>query len=155
MILSLKNRLIIYSTTLVITTIVMAILTATLLIFKQTKEQNYLQLENAVNSAKSEFLEILPKIEKEYATFSNRKKVNSVLATAYGDNDILVLKDTFTYVGSVRNHFLDFGKNSTVDDFAFYLSNKDSDTSKLIIQYVDELGGLVIDGTTLCIVDDV
>jgi DeoR family ulaG and ulaABCDEF operon transcriptional repressor len=155
MILSLKNRLIFYSTTLVVTTIVMAILTATILIFKQTKEQNYVQLKNAVNSAKSEFLAILPEIEEEYADFSSRKKVNAALAAAFSDNDILVLKDTFTYVGSVRNHFLDFGKTSKVDDFAFYITSKETETSRLIIQYIHDLNGLVIDGTTLFIVDDV
>ena len=155
MILSLKNRLIFYSTTLVVITIVMAILTATILIFKQTKEQNYVQLKNAVNSAKSEFLAILPEIEEEYADFSSRKKVNGALAAAFSDNDILVLKDTFTYVGSVRNHFLDFGKTSKVDDFAFYITSKETETSRLIIQYIQELSGLVIDGTTLFIVEDV
>ncbi len=155
MILSLKNRLIFYSTTLVVTTIVMAILTATILIFKQTKDQNYVQLKNAANSAKSEFLETLPEIEEEYTAFSSRKKVNGALAAAFSDNDILVLKDTFTYVGSVRNHFLDFGKTSKVDDFAFYITSKETGVSRLIIQYIQDIKGLVIDGTTLFIVDDV
>lgn len=133
----------------------MAILTATILIFKQTKDQNYVQLRNAVNSAQSEFLAILPEIEAEYAEFSSRKKVNGALAAAFSDNDMLVLKDTFTYVGSVRNHFLDFGKTSKADEFAFYITSKETGISRLIIQYIQDIKGLVIDGTTLFIVDDV
>ncbi len=152
---TLKNRLILYSITLVITTIVMSILTATLIIFNQTKDQNFVQLKNAMNSVKSEFLKTLPEIENDYSTFIGRKKVNKVLATAFDDKDILVLKDTFTYVGSVRNHFLNFGKASKVDEFAFYITSKEKGISRLIIQYIKDLDGLVIDGNTLFIVDDV
>ncbi len=153
--LTLKKRLIFYSIALVVTTILMSILTSTILIFNQTRDQNYIHLKNAINSVKSEFLDILPKIEKEYSAFVAHKKVNKVLATAFDDKDILVLKDTFTYVGSVRNHFLNFGKTSIVDDFAFYITSKDEGVSRLIIQYTKELGGLVIDGNTLFLVDDV
>jgi HAMP domain-containing protein/DNA-binding transcriptional ArsR family regulator len=153
--LTLRNRLILYSITLVVMTIVMAILTASYLISNQTKNQNHIQLENAINSVKSEFSNILPEIDQEFTEFTERKKVNKVLATAFDEKDLLVLKDTFTYVGSVRNHFLDFGKNSKVDDFAFYLTSKLKTNPLLTIQYIKELEGLVIDGNTLYIVDDV
>jgi signal transduction histidine kinase/DNA-binding response OmpR family regulator len=145
---TIQNKLRLFSTIIVLLSILACTTGASILNYLQTMENNQSRLKNSIVSVKQLLEETVPAIDSAFNDFIADQEVFESLFEAVEQKNINLIEDDFVFSSVNMVKYFQFAKKAGIDQWAAYLSFG-TEEYELRLQFNEKLNGLIIDNTTL------
>ena len=149
---TIRNKLILSYIVLVVITALMATVAATYINSQQIIARNQERLQNAFRSVERQIDEDIRFLNNKFKQLRGNELFEDIIISG-GDFDVMTdnVITTFSIFPKVRQYLLDFGMNQGVEHYAIYYFSDNQPNARLMIQAIPELGGIVINGSSLMV----